>query len=177
MGIFKYLFVVFTIINFISCKNDINISVTDSENNEREILTIRENINNYLLSNKEKDIIKAYFYIVENNEKIINSKGEKLFIGYHKDSIEVGFSRKFIQLSPLPISFNTKNKERPTYNISDKENRTLKSFILNFNLDDELKISKCWLLIFCKNSDNESIKREIMIDDVFDFNNEFIFKK
>ncbi|MCU0349204.1 MAG: hypothetical protein MUF43_00015 [Flavobacterium sp.] len=175
MGIFKYLFVVFAIINFISCKNDINISVTDSENNEKEILTIRENVNNYLLSNKEKDIIKAYFYIVENNTKLINTNQDNIFVGYHKDSIEFGFSRKFIQLSPLPTSLNSKNKERPTYNISDKENRTLKSFILNFNLDEELKISKCWLFIFCENDNNESTKREIMINEVFDFNSEFVF--
>jgi|GEM_PF-4031307 len=87
MRIFKYLFVVFAIINFISCKNDINISVTDSENNEKEILTIRENVNNYLLSNKEKDIIKAYFYIVENNTKLINTNQDNIFVGYHKDSI------------------------------------------------------------------------------------------
>ena len=164
---------------FISCigenEKKIELTITNNEERNQKIDKIRNNIYNYIVDNSSSSIIGAYFYILDNKEKSIKFFDENLYIGFDKDSIKVGINDRIIRISPLPMSYELVKGKKADYNIKDKENRILKSFILNFHLDKDMDVKNCWLLLFYEGNNKKSVKSEIDISTFFDYKNQLLF--
>ena len=177
MKCIKYVLVILLMLLNYSCKkNSIRFSIDNSEKRTERKEKIRNNLDYYIKQNYNKDIIRAYFYIIENQQKCVVNQDNNFFVGFNKDSLKLGMSEKYFQLSPLPISYKIKDRDKYLYKIYDVSDNRLKSFILNFEFNAKKEIEKLHLFLSYYNEQNELLKREISIDENFDFMNEWKFK-
>ena len=159
---------------FFSCVTDTKtkyeFSIMDSEEKEKRDSLIRENIYSYIINNSDKDIIKAYLYITENKNETIRFFDENYFVGFNKDSIRTGFSKNFVQISPIPTSYKVHDGKKAEYMIINSDNEKLDSFVLSFLLDKDLTVKDAYLIISYKNSVLErNNTKKIHVNDKFDF--------
>lgn len=161
------------ILMIFSCKKEkVKFTINKSRVDIQRKDSIRNNMGDFFAKNKDKDIISAYFYLIE-DEKFIQKKDDNLYIGFNTDSISI-FNLEEIKISPIPTSYKI-NKKPANYNVVDSLGNKLETFVLDVLINPDNSIKDCNLRIYyLDKQDNLAYSKKYNINQSFDYSKEFI---
>jgi len=117
------------------------IEFTTGEKEKKKLEMVRNNVEEYLLANREVPAIKNYWVLMDSSKYITILKDE-FKPQFDKNSIK-SFLGNQVVLSPLPKFYKIEDGPSAKYNIQDSLLGQLSMYKLTLNLNSDYSIKTC----------------------------------